>query len=177
MLASASVVGATSVGAVAFTEASVTRDVKVDIVKDDVGPIQLEAGATDAVTLDGTSGLLTIDTDTANADGLNGEGSFTYGDTSGASTTHAFSMTNKGGGSRDFTFGLKNFTPTGAVEMGIYDSGDVQQGGGNVTQTTDQTATGVAADSTLFVTISFDTNGLTKADNLNGDFTISAVTP
>lgn len=169
LIGGASIVGATSVGAVAFTEASVTRDVTVDIVADDVGPILLAAGSTDTVTLN--SGLLTVDTDTARADGLNGEGSFTYGDTSAASTTHAFSMTNNGGGSRDFTFGLANFANSGA-KVSIYDSTDTKQG--DVTQASDVSVTGVASGSTLYAVLIFDTAGLDKTNDLNGDFTISA---
>jgi hypothetical protein len=173
IVAGAGIVGATSIGSVAFTTANVSRDVSVDIVADDAGPIAFAAGATNAVTL--TNGLLTIDTNTANANGLNGNGTFNYGDNSAPSTTFAFSMTNNGGGSRDFTFGLGNFTLGGssAITLSLYDGTDTLIG--DVTTSTDQTTT-LTAGSTLYAVITFDTSGLTKTDNMNGDLTVDAVT-
>lgn len=171
-MASAAIVGGTSIGAVAFTEASVERDVNVDIVTDENGPVTLTPGSTSAVTLE--NGLLTVDTNTANANGLNGDGSFTYGDDAAPSTTHAFSMTNNGGGTRTFTLGFSNFSlgGTSSITLSVYD--DTETSIGDVSTTTDQTTTLDAGD-TVYAVLSFDTTGLTDGANMNGTLTIDAV--
>lgn len=172
-LAVGSVLGATSIGAVAFTQANVQRDVSVDIVADDAGPITLNPGATPAVTLQ--NGLLTVDTNTANSNGLNGDGTFTYGNSSTPSSTQAFSMTNNSGASKSVTFGLQNFSLGGSssITMSIYDSTDTLVG--DVTPSSDVT-TSLPASDTLYVVLSFDTSGLENGDTMNGQFTINAST-
>lgn len=172
VLAGASIVGATSIGAVAFTQADVERDVNVDIVTDDNGPITLNPGSTAAVEL--VDGLLTVDTNTANANGLNGDGSFTYGDDASPSSTHAFSMTNNSGGTRSFTLGFSDFSlgGTSSITLSVYD--DTGTSIGDVSTTTDQTTTLDAGD-TVYAVLSFDTTGLTDGANMNGTLTIDAV--
>lgn len=179
MLAGASIVGASSVGAVAFTQASVEREVAVDIVADDSAPITLIPGATDAIEL--VNGVLKIDTNTSRASGLNGDGSFTFGDDAdpGASGTHAFEMVNNGGGSRDFTFSLNNFALGGtssSIKLSLYDDASPATSVGDVTTTSDVTGETLSSGDTLYAVLTFDTSGLNKTNDMNGDLKIDAVT-
>jgi hypothetical protein len=164
ILSTTGVVGASTVGGVAFTSATVTRDVNIGVDADDAAIIGLNPGV--GTELDGD--VLKINgTSTA----LNPEGSFTFGDSNDPTNTYAFSITNNSGEQQTltFTFSLDSRSDNADVTFDIFDDsgsslGTVSDGG-----SLDITSLGGA--STVYVVFTANTDSTT---DLSGSVTISA---
>lgn len=173
ILVTAMLFGGSVFAASAFTSAEVTRSASIDVVADNNGIITLTPGSTSAVYLD-SNGAMTIDA-AQSAQGLNVEGSFTYGDTADPANSNAFSMTNSDSQTRTFTVAANNFANTqsspSAVQYKIYDSTGNQIG--VVDQNTDQTFD-VASGETIYVVLETDTTGLDSNADLSHDLVITA---
>lgn len=155
----------------AFTSSELTRDASIEVTDDTNGIISLTPGSTDAVTIN-DNGALTIDTSNNGAN-LNVESVFTYGDSAEASNENAFSVVNSDTQDRQLTFSYENVVDsqgqTDAVEFTVYDSENIE-----VTTATEETAGQFTANSgeSYYVVMTVDTNGLSDAADLSGDFTI-----
>jgi hypothetical protein len=142
------------------------------VVADNNGIITLTPGSTSAVTLN--NGALSIDA-AQSAQGLNVDGTFTYGDKADASNSNAFSLTNSDSASRTFTVAANNFANTqstpSAVQYHIYDGTGTKIG--TVDQSTNQTFA-VGSGSTVYVVLETDTTGLDSNADLSHDLVITA---
>lgn len=171
LLSGAAITGTTAIGAVAFTTASVEREVTIDVASDDQGIIGLAPGTTNAVEL--VDGVLTIDTTTDRSDGLNPDGLFVYGNEGNPASEYAFSVTNNDDDGREFTFGLESFSlpSAGELTLTLYDdSGTVL---GDLTPDADQ-VTSVDPGEAVYVHIRIDTTGASGGDDLSGTLSIEA---
>lgn len=173
ILASGAVLGASSIGAVAFTSATVQRDVTIGIAADNNAVIGLTSGDP-GITVDGTTGKLNIQPpSSADADGLNPDASFTYGDTSSATSLYAFSIDNNDSGPHNYTVDLNNY----AVTMQVFDNTGSSVGTVNSTNGSVSTTGGVASGDSLYIVMTVDTPTLDTSSQLNDMLTISASTP
>lgn len=164
ILSTTGVVGASTVGAVAFTSASVTRDVSIGVEADNTAIIGLEPSVGtelngDVLKINGTG------------TGLNPKGTFTFGDSSNPTSTYAFSITNNSGETRTltFSFSLDSRSDNADVTFKIFDEsgnklGTVSDGGS-------LDITGLGSGSTVYVVFTADTDSTT---DLSGSVTISA---
>lgn len=174
-LTSAAVLSTGSIGAAAYSTATVSRDVTIALDTDENAVIGLTPSADlQAVSL--TNGRLTIDTQTGSSSGLNTNASFSFGDSSSPSSTFAFKLTNNDSVSRQFTFELTGFGGVfggnGQLTFDFYDStgssvASVTASGGTATTT-------LSANSDLFAIIDVDTTDLDPSTNPSGTLDISA---
>lgn len=168
IIGSLGVIGITSVSSVAFTSASVSRDVNVAVSADDSAIVGLNPGSLDAASLD-SDGALQIDTANGSND-LNVDSTFTYGDGSNPSTTHLFSLTNNDSAEHDFTFNY-NSQGASAVTFEVYDDTGTQSG--SFSDANSLTST-VSSAGTLYFVMVVDTNGLASTDSdLGGSIDIT----
>lgn len=165
ILGGAAIAGATAIGAIAFTTGSVDREITIDIASDDEAIIGLSPGMTDAVEI--VDGVLTIDTDTAESEGLNPDGEFVYGDPDAPTDLFAFSVTNNDDNEREFTFGLDDFELGGEAELRLplYDA----DGGliGDLTPGSDQSVT-LESTEMMYVHLVINSAGLDEEDEMSG---------
>ena len=183
VLTGASVVGATSIGSVAFTTASVNRDVTIDVVKDTEAAIELVPGKTNVVQLD-SDGALVIDTNRNGGSGLNGNGNFTYGNTTSTTVKqdagvgeYAFSITNNGAGTgridgtgsgsagaeASFTISLSD----GPMTLDLLGQNNVPGGGST-------SGVSLSSGDTVFADLTINTSTFDKSDTINQTLTIEA---
>jgi len=162
------IVATSFVGAAAFTTATVERDVTVDIAADNNGIIELQDGTADAAAMSGNE--LVIEPDSAQ-NGLNVNATFTYGNTSNASGSNGFTITNRDDQTHEF---FLNYSGSGSGTLEFYvensssDSVNFSDGDSpkSITLTPDETA---------YVVIIVDTK--TGTTSITGTFTIRAETP
>lgn len=167
VIASIGAILGTSVGAAAYTSATVTRDATFTIATDSgTALIGLNAGSFDEITDTG-------DTLNVAIQNLNTGGTFTFGDDTSIETVYAFSITNNDGGERTISLGYD----TAGVTFDVW-----QQG----TDWTDATSVGVADDQTsvqwtaaaseaVHVIMTVDTTGVASgATDLDGTLTFTA---
>lgn len=169
ILVGVTIAGATAIGAVAFTTATVERELTIDITSDEQGIIGLTPGDSDAVEI--VDGRLTIDMSTGLSDGLNPDGEFNYGDAGNPTTSFAFSVTNNDNSEREFTLSLDNFTfdPPAELTLPLYeDDGSLL---GELTPDTSQTVT-IDSGSPIYVHIEANTEGLDEGDTMSGTLRI-----
>lgn len=173
ILSSVGIVGATTVGSIAYTTAEVERTVTSNIAADSAGIIGLTAGTVSAVTENG-DGQLVIDTAVGDATGLNGDATFTYGDSTDLANQNAFSITNNDGASHDLTVSLNSMTlPTGSsFKIELFDANTNSLG--VVEPGNDVTYNGWASGETIFAIITIDTTDATKGDDFSGNVKFSA---
>lgn len=167
VIASIGAILGTSVGAAAYTSASVSRDATFTVAADDAGAyIGLTAGTTDGVTNNGD--VLEV----APAD-LNTDGTFTFGDGANVDTAYAFSITNNDTIERSFTVGYG----TAGVTFELFEEGtDFTDATslGTVDDTTDVSWT-AAAGQEIRVVMTVDTTGVASgATDLDGTLTFTA---
>jgi len=159
----AAFLGAGTVGSVAFSTATVERDVTVSVVNDDSGDaaIGLNPGTVGISSVNG-DGELVLDTSDEDYGGLNPNASFTYGDDADPKNNgHVFSVTNNDGESRDVTVSYADSANT-AVSFTFGD-------GSTVDGSTDQTF-GLSSGDTVYAAMTVDT----KADSVtDGTLTFS----
>lgn len=169
LLSATGIVGATTVGSIAYTSASVTRNVTANVSSDDSGVVELTPGSSvDAAQLSGNQLVIDI------TEALNQDGTFEYGDYSTPSNTPVFTITNSDETSRSFDVAVSN--NSGAVSL------KVENPSGGTTEVTDGSpATGISLDGTnsgaqsIDVALKVDTTGVsTGTDAIDADITISA---
>lgn len=171
LLATGGIAAATSIGAVAYTAASTERDVTIDIAADDQAIIGLADGPTNAVTIE--DDVLVIDTSTDESEGLNPDGTFTYGDSEDPTTDYSFSLTNNDAEERTYTLSLDGFTYAGDAEFTIqlYESDGTLIG--DLTPSSSQTITLDVTD-TAYAIMDVVTDGLDSTDDMSGTLSINA---
>lgn len=163
------IVATSFVGAAAFTTASAQRDVTVGIEADNTAIIGLQAGNADAAHLN--NGQLVIEPD-KNANGLNQNARFTYGDNSSAKSSQAFNITNNDDVAHDFTLSYSQSQGSGTVAHVVaYDS----NGDGTVDSTTTVTETSSAtvtlnSGETAYVVVTVNTD--TGTTDISGTLSI-----
>jgi hypothetical protein len=174
VLSATGILGATTVGSIAYTSASVDRSVTSNVAADSAAVIGLTSGGIGAVTE--TNGKLTINTEPSanNVKGINADGTFTYGDSANPATTFAFSVTNNDGDTQDLTVALNSFTLPGSsgFTLTFYQSDGTQIGsvspGGSVSYT------GWTASETIYAIVEIDTSGTSDTDSISGNMNFSA---
>ncbi|MFC6954340.1 hypothetical protein [Halorubellus litoreus] len=118
LLSATGIVGASTVGSIAYTSATVERDVTSSVAADASAIIGLVDGGVGAVSK--TNGKLQINTD-ASSSGLNVDSTFWYGDDSSPTSTYAFKISNNSDSSETITLALTDGSssamnlPTNAV--------------------------------------------------------------
>jgi len=167
ILATIGGIGAVSTGAVAFTSASVSRNVNVGVSADSTAIIGLSAGSTNAAS-EQSNGELVIDTSNGSND-LNVEATFTYGDTSDPSNSYLFSLTNNDSESRDFT--LSYTGGSGVVSFEVFDNSGTSEG--VVDGSTDLGPLTISSGGTRYFVMTVDTTGISSsATNIGGNLDI-----
>ena len=170
------VVVSATLGASAYTTGSLTRSSSVDVVSDTNGLIGLTDGTSgDLVYKDGDS--LAIDFSTSHATGANSNATFTLGNTSAATTSNAFQITNQDDVARDITVSYSTTDSTADdgtdnLQFQIYNSS-----GTKVTTASEEAAASsisAASGETFYVVIVVDTNSLTSAADLSGELKVEA---
>lgn len=169
------VVGVT--GASAFTTATVARDAQIDVTDDTQGVIGLTPGDVSGVSTNGSGALNLALGQEGSAQGLNTEGTFTYGSDTNPTTTYAFEVTNNDSQAHsiDLSYALDGSDPDGNVanvEFEVYDD----TGSLVATASEDSTAAlgSVSAGTSHYVVVRIDTTGVTSSQSLSGTLTVSA---
>jgi hypothetical protein len=172
LLSAGGIVGATAIGSVAYTQATVTRTVNAEIANDDSAIIQLLAGGHQAI-YNNTDGQLVIDT-TNGAAGLNSDGEFTYGDSTDISNDYAFSVTNNDDQEHDLAVRLENMTlpGTSSFKIEFFNSSGTAQG--SVLDGNPFSYTGWTSGDTLYAVVTITTDGTSDTDSIGGDLVFVA---
>lgn len=174
-LTSAALLSTGSIGAAAYSTATVSRNVTVALDTDDTAVIGLvPSNQFDAVSLN--KGRLTIDTQTGSSTGLNTNASFVYGDSTSPSTTFAFKLTNNDSVSRDFTFELTGFAGAfggnSSLTFTFYDNTGTQAA--SITASGSTASTTLSSNASLYAIIDIDTSGLDHTTNPSGKLKLTA---
>jgi len=146
-----------SIGAVAYSSATVARDVTIEVDADDAAIIALNPNST-AAQIDGDELVVSL-----SGNGLNVNGQFTFGDPSTLDSSprdYLFSITNNAGGSRDFEL----TDDASELDFSVYDAAGTEQTG----------TFGVGDGETVYVVLDVDTSGLSGGDTLAGQLTVTA---
>jgi len=160
------------VGASAFTTASATRDINIEVAADDEAIIGLvPSDDTDAAEL--VDDVLVIDTQVESS-GLNPDATFTYGDEDEPENTHLFILTNNSVDEYDFEieFEREDNEAGGEVTFDFYDDD------GNTTSVSTDAETVTLSDGeSRYVVLTVDTDGTEDGATLGGDLSITATEP
>lgn len=172
LIASIGAVAGTTLGAAAYTSATVNRDATIAVETDQLGLIQLTPSADfSQITEDGTTGALSI-----NFSQLNVESEFTFGDTTAPATTNAFSLM-QNDSNRDVTFeyALTNADPSVDPNLTFEiftDDGTTVTSEGTATEGTGVTIPTVAGTE-YYVVLTINTAGMDQTSALDGTLSIS----
>jgi len=184
LMASLLLVGTVSVGASAFTAATVERSANVDVVADNNGLLALTDGNSgNLVSQDGSTEQLGIDLESGTADGANPNATFELGNPAAPTTSNAFTIENQDAEQHQINVKYTGADTNGEdnLKFEIYDSTNTSVG--TVTEEgTTASFTAPAAD-TFYTVVTVDTGGgsaatdLTSASDLSGtiSFTIDDV--
>lgn len=159
ILASGAVLGASSIGAVAFTSASLDRAITIDVAADNNAVIGLNPQVS-GIQL--TNDVLEINP----SNGLNPEATFTYGDGSNPDSTPAFTVTNNDTDPHDYTFSI-----TGTLTIDLYDSTEASIGS---VSNGNPVTTNLASGDYINAVFSVDTSGLDSTNTINETLTIAS---
>ncbi len=166
VLGAAGIVGASTIGSVAYTSATVSRDANVNVESDSSAIIGLSPSS--SVTRTTNSGEFIIDTTDLSASGINGSGAtFEFGDTGTPSNDPAFEITNNGGSSKTFNVNLKNFGTAGEFTL-YWDSG-------SVASNNNADLPSLSPGSSVQLAIEFDTTGLGSSEKIDGTIELTDV--
>ena len=188
LIASIGAVAGTTLGAAAYTSATIDRSATIDVVTDDDGLIGITDSGTSSLITQNGSGLAT-DMSTANASGVNVDSTLTFGDETSAGTVYAFSVANNYSTARAVTlaYTLDGADPSGDnVQFKVYNADGTALEAD--TTTTPETLLSVATETanytisetaaspgTLFhVVLVIDTTGVDNTANLSGTLSITA---
>jgi hypothetical protein len=169
------IVAAATLGASAYTSASVERTSNVNVVNDDTGLLALEDGTSGDLVFQNSSGALEIDFTQGGAGGVNTNATYTLGNTSSSTTQTAFNLTNLDAESHDITL---SYTGSDAedtdenLQFRVYNST-----GSKITTVSEEsdamTLNGVASGETHYVVIVVDTHGVSNETDLSGTLEVS----
>lgn len=184
LMASLLLVGTVSIGASAFTAATVERSANVDVVADNDGLLALTDGDSgNLVSQDGSTEQLGIDLESGTAAGANPNATFELGNPAAPTTSNAFTIENQDAEQHQI-----NVEYTGAdtnsednLLFEIYDSTGTSVG--TVTEEGTTASFTAPATDTFYTVVTVDTGGgsaatdLTSASDLSGtvSFTIDDV--
>ncbi len=184
LMASLLLVGTVSIGASAFTAATVERSANVDVVADSEGLLALTDGDSgNLVSQDGSTEQLGIDLESGTAAGANPNATFELGNPAAPTTSNAFTIENQDAEQHQI-----NVEYTGAdtnsednLLFEIYDSTGTSVG--TVTEEGTTASFTAPATDTFYTVVTVDTGGgsaatdLTSASDLSGtvSFTIDDV--
>ena len=162
-----------TVGSLAFTQASVERDLDVQVVTDDSADAALRFESSDGTTIT-EDGQLTINGISDHEGGgdayLTPNGDFTFGDHSSPSTANAFTMTNQLASERTFDFVISGLTETDTdFIITLYD--DTGSELGVADSETDLTDMSLASGDSAYGVIEIQTGG--SDSSITGDVTVS----
>lgn len=158
------------VGSLALTSATVERSVNIGVATDNAAVVGLIPGSTSAASL-ANGDQLEIDTSTSNANGLNTEATFEYGDPANPTSTNLFSIVNNSGSEQEFTVEFaRSSSGDGSVTFELYDNSGSSVG--NVTTSQSQTFT-LSSAAQYYVVMTVDTTGTADGDQLGGTLTFS----
>ena len=180
LMASLLLVGTVSIGASAFTAATVERSASVDIVADNEGLLALTDGNSgDLVFQDGSTEQLGIDLTKGSAQGANPNATFELGDPAAPTSSNAFTVEN-----RDAEPHQINVEYTGAdtngednLKFDIYDNTGASVG--TVTEEGTTASFTAPAAETFYTVVTIDTGGgsagtdLTSASDLSGTISLT----
>lgn len=167
-------VTAGSIGSLAFTQASVERDLDVQVVSDSSADAALRFQASEGTTVT-EDGQIVVN---GVADGNNStdkyltpDGEFTFGDDSAPATTPAFSMTNQLSESRSFDVSVSGLDAANTdISIAFYD--DTGSELGTADKSSDATGISVSSGQIVYAVVTI-TTGSDDSD-LTGTVTISA---
>lgn len=163
-----------TVGSLAFTQATVTRDLDVQVVTDDSADAALRFQSNDGTTIttDGQLAINGISEKNGGGDAyLTPNGDFTFGDHSSPSTKNAFTMTNQLTAERSFDVSIGNLASQD-VDFIIKFYDDTGAELGSVNGDTDLTGMALTAGQTVYGVIEIQTGP--DDSSVAGDVTISA---
>ncbi|WP_088901384.1 hypothetical protein [Halorubrum lacusprofundi] len=175
LIGSAGVLGASAVGSLAYTEATVQRNVDVRVEADDnaQAALRLQAGPAGGSEVDQTTGQLVV---TGEADGVHvtPDGEFIFGDDADPANVYAFSMTNNLAVYREFAVTTATDKTDTAVGIDFYDSAGNLLGSSAgaetvSTDTTDvqvETVATVPTDTSISLTVYEDTDPASDTDEI-----------
>jgi len=172
LLSATGIVGATTVGSIAYTSATVTRGVTAEVSQDSKAIIELKSGNTNAVTTT-SNGELKINPDSGS--GLNANATFKYGDSGNISTDNAFTITNADSSKHSLTLKLNNMSLPGSSSFSI----ELFNGSGSLGTVTPSSDLSIGeskwgSSTTLYALVSVTTDGTADGDKLSGDLVLDA---
>jgi len=184
LMASLLLVGTVSIGASAFTAATVERSASVDVVADNEGLLALTDGNSgDLVFQDGSTEQLGIDFASGDAAGANPNATFELGNPADPTVSNAFTIENQDAEQHQINVAYTGATQNSEENLNfeIYDSTGTSVG--NVTEEGTSASFTAPATDTFYTVVTVDTGGgsaatdLTSASDLSGtvSFTIDDV--
>jgi hypothetical protein len=174
LLSAGGIVGATAIGSVAYTRATVTRNVTANVAADSVAVIGLEPGPPEAIYENGND-RLTIDTTVGDSSGLNSNGEFVYGDPSDVDTGYGFSVTNNDGSGHDLTVSLQNMSLPGSswFKIDFYAADGASLA--TVSPNSSYTFTDWNPTNTLYAVVTISTSDTDSGNSIDGDLVFEAI--
>lgn len=163
-----------TVGSLAFTQATVERNLDVQVVTDDSADAALRFQSSDGTTIT-EDGQLAINGISEHENGgdayLTPNGEFTFGDASSPSTDNAFTMTNQLTSERTFDISISNLTSTDVdFVIKLFDEMGAELG--QVNGETDLSGMALSSGQVVYGVIEIHTGP--DDSNVTGDVTISA---
>ncbi|WP_227132850.1 hypothetical protein [Halorubellus salinus] len=167
LLSATGIVGATTVGSIAYTSATVERNVTANVEGDDDGIIELTPGIPAASK--NNSGNLSLN---LNED-LNKEGTFEYGSWSDPTATPLFTITNKDDQTHDISVDLSSTSGSIRVKLSPPSASDITVNDGGSSGDITLDGTNNTAQS-IDVALEIDTSGVaTGTDAVDATITIN----
>ena len=162
-----------TVGSLAFTQATVQRDLDVQVVTDDSADAALRFQSSDGTTIT-EDGQLAINGISEHENGgdayLTPNGDFTFGDHTSPSTANAFTMTNQLTSERTFDFVINGLSATDTdFIITLYDDTGTELG--KVDSANDLSGISLASGASAYGVIEIQTG--TDETAISGDVTIS----
>jgi hypothetical protein len=180
LIASLLLVGTVSVGASAFTAATVERTASVDVVADNQGLLALiDGNSGNLVSQDGSTEQLGIDLEGGTAGGANPNATFELGNPAAPSTSNAFKIENKDAEQHQINVEYTGATTNGEdnLKFEIYDSTGTSVG--TVTEEGTTASFTAPATETFYTVVTVDTGGgsattdLTSINDLSGTISLT----
>jgi hypothetical protein len=180
LMASLLLVGTVSIGASAFTAATVERSATVDVVADNDGLLALTDGNSgDLVSQDGSTEQLGIDLESGTASGANPNATFELGNPADPTVSNAFTIENQDAEQHQINVEYTGATTNGEdnLKFDIYDNTGASVG--TVTEEGTTASFTAPAAETFYTVVTVDTGGgsaatdLTSADDLSGTISLT----
>jgi hypothetical protein len=169
------IVAAATLGASAYTSASVERTSNVNVVNDDTGLLALEDGTSGPLVFQNSSGALEIDFTKGGAGGVNVESHYELGNPDDPTNQTAFNLTNLDAESHDVTFSYTGANAGDAdenIQFQIYNSSGTPVATVSE-ESTSATLSGVSSAETHYVVLVVDTHGVGNTTDLSGTLEVS----